>query len=367
MAEIISIGTAVPKHCHSQKEILAFMQEIYQLDPIEKRKLSFLYNQSGIVQRHSVIPDFGLPSNQWTFVPTDPTKDFPDIDQRMAIYQSQATPLSIEAIENCLKGHCEKESITHLITVSCTGMSAPGLDLEIMEALQLKPTLFRTSVNFMGCYAAIHGLKLAKLICDSTPDAQVLLVCLELCTIHLQKEYSLDNASSSLLFADGCAAALINNQSQTNSLTIKGFHSHVASQGKSDMAWQISKKGFLMRLSSYVPELIETDIKALVQDALLKNGLGNQVVSHWCIHPGGKKIIDLIQKELALTLSDTEDARRVLSQYGNMSAPTILFVLKSIMEKGVKEKAQVFGVAFGPGLTMETFLLENTSTQLEYA
>ena len=114
MAEITSIGIAVPKHCHSQKDILAFMQEIYQLEPIEKRKLSFLYSQSGIGQRHSVIPDFGLPIDQWTFVPTDSTKDFPDIDQRMAIYQSQATPLCLEAIENCLNGQCEKKAITHL-------------------------------------------------------------------------------------------------------------------------------------------------------------------------------------------------------------------------------------------------------------
>jgi predicted naringenin-chalcone synthase len=367
LAEIKSIGVAVPKHCHSQQDILAFMQEIYQLDSIEKRKLSFLYSQSGIAQRHSVIPDFGLPSNQWTFVPSNSSKDFPDIDQRMAIYQKQAIPLSLEAIQNCIKDQCDISEITHLITVSCTGMSAPGLDLEILEALKLSPSLFRTSINFMGCYAAIHGLKIAKLICDSSPDAQVLLVCLELCTIHLQKEYSLDNAASSLLFADGCAVALINNQTNQKSLTIKGFHSHVASKGKSDMAWDISTKGFLMKLSSYVPQMIESDIKTLLEAALKKNKLDNQAVSHWCIHPGGKKIVDLIEKELGLSRSDTEDARTILQQYGNMSAPTILFVLKSIMEKDLKENALVFGVAFGPGLTMETFLLENSITHLEHA
>ncbi len=367
MAEIISIGTAVPKYCHSQQDILAVMQEIYQLDAVEKRKLSFLYSQSGIAQRHSVIPDFGIPSHQWTFVPTDPSKDFPDIDQRMSIYQSEAIPLCLEAIENCLYKQCKNEAVTHLITVSCTGMSAPGLDLEIMEALKLSPNLFRTSINFMGCYAAIHGLKIAKLICDTTPEAQVLLVCVELCTIHLQKEYSIDNASSSLLFADGCAAVLINNQVQKTSLTIKGFHSQIASQGKFDMAWNISKKGFLMRLSSYVPQLIEADIKALLETALNKIGLDSQAVTNWCIHPGGKKIVDLIQKELALTQADTADARNILNQYGNMSAPTILFVLKSMMEKSIKENAVVFGVAFGPGLTMETFLLDNKSTRLEHA
>jgi len=363
LAEIISIGVAVPKHCHNQHDIILCMQEIYQLDSIEKRKLSYLYSQSGIEQRYSVIPDFGLPINEWTFIPKNQTSPFPDIDHRMAIYKSQAAPLCEEAIKNCLKDKINKEAVTHLITVSCTGMSAPGLDLELMELLELSPNIFRSSINFMGCYAAIHGLKLAKLICDSEPNAQVLLVCLEICTIHLQREYSLDNASSSLLFADGCAAVLINNSIQNNSLTIKGFYSYVAQKGKTDMAWEISKQGFLMKLSSYIPQLIESDIKALLENALNKNGLENQSISHWCIHPGGKKIIDLIQKELQLTQADTEDARTVLNNYGNMSAPTILFVLKSIMEKTIKEKALVFGVAFGPGLTMETFIIEKNSKE----
>jgi len=367
LAEIISIGVSVPEHCHKQQTILAFMQEIYQLDAVEKRKLSFLYSQSGISQRYSVIPDFGLTPDLWTFVPSNNTDPFADIDKRMAIYKNQAATLSLQAIESCLDNHCNKEAITHLITISCTGMSAPGLDLEIMEALELNPSIFRTSINFMGCYAAIHGLKLAKLICDAEPEAQVLLVSLELCTLHLQKEYSVDNASSSLLFADGCAAVLINNQSTHQSLEIKGFHSQVALNGKSDMAWNISSKGFLMRLSSYVPQLIESDIKALLNAALQKNGLDQQSIAHWCIHPGGKKIVDLIQKELQLSDADTADSRKILRQYGNMSAPTILFVLKSIMEKAIKENELIFGVAFGPGLTMETFLLKKNSNKLEYA
>lgn len=367
MAEINSIGVAVPKYCHSQNDILAYMQGIYQLDKLGKRKLSFLYSQSGIRQRHSVIPDFGLPPEQWTFVPADHSQEFPDIDHRMQMYQNFALPICLEAIENCIKDHCHISAITHLITVSCTGMSAPGLDLDIMEALDLSPNLFRTSINFMGCYAAIHGLKIAKLICDTNPEAQVLLVCLELCTIHLQKEYTIDNAASSLLFADGSAAVLINNQQQAKSLTIKGFHSHIAKNGKQDMAWDISKKGFLMHLSSYIPQMIESDIKNLLESALRVNGLDHQAISHWCIHPGGKKIVDLIQKELGLSQFDTEDTRTVLQDFGNMSAPTILFVLKRIMQKSIKEKALVFGVAFGPGLTMETFLLEKSKKQMEDA
>jgi predicted naringenin-chalcone synthase len=187
----------------------------------------------------------------------------------LELYKKNASRISIEAIQKCIATHINADQITHLITISCTGMSAPGLDLEIMEAMQLSPTLFRTSVNFMGCYAAIHGLKLAKFICDSEPDAQVVLVATELCTLHFQKEYTLENASSSLLFADGAAAVLVsNNSANSKALAIESFYSQVAFQGKKDMAWEISTTGFLMTLSSYIPQLIESDIKAWLDDRI---------------------------------------------------------------------------------------------------
>jgi predicted naringenin-chalcone synthase len=236
-------------------------------------------------------------------------------------------------------------------------MSAPGLDLEIMETLQLSPTLFRTSINFMGCYAAIHGLKLAKLICDTEPDAQVVLVATELCTLHFQQEYNLENASSSLLFADGSAAVLVNNNStHPKALQIESFYSRVAFQGKKDMAWEISSQGFLMTLSGYIPQLIKEDIETLVSEALENKGLAVADIPYWCIHPGGKKIVDVIEQKLSLTSTQTKYAREILAGYGNMSSPTILFVLKEIMASEIKHNEKIFGIAFGPGLTMETFL-----------
>jgi predicted naringenin-chalcone synthase len=275
----------------------------------------------------------------------------------MKLYKSKALPISIEAINKCIDTHINADQITHLITISCTGMSAPGLDLEIMEAMKLSPTLFRTSINFMGCYAAIHGLKLAKFICDSVPDAKVVLVATELCTLHFQKEYTLENASSSLLFADGSAAVLISNKiSSPNALKIEGFHSQVVLEGKKDMAWEISSKGFLMTLSSYIPQLIKEDIESLISAALQKENLTHQEIPYWCIHPGGKKIVDVIEQKLSLTAEQTKYARKVLAENGNMSSPTILFVLKEIMESPIKPGEKIFGIAFGPGLTMETFL-----------
>ncbi len=163
MANIISIGTAVPAYCHQQKDILEFMQSAFSLEEIDKRKLSFLYSRSGIQQRYSVLPDFSKQSEEWSFIPNK-NQDSPLLDKRMELYSQHALPLSVEAINNCLDGFISPSGITHLITVSCTGMSAPGLDLEVIEALDLPQNIFRTSVNFMGCYAAIHALKLAKMI-----------------------------------------------------------------------------------------------------------------------------------------------------------------------------------------------------------
>ncbi len=335
---------------------MQFMQKAYQLDAVESRKLAYLYRQSQIGQRHSVLEDFGDADGSWSFV-ADEAHEPPSLEERMLLYANHALPLSIQAATDCIDSFIDPSKITHLITVSCTGMSAPGLDLQIAEAMHLSPNIFRTSVNFMGCYAAIHALKMAKMITDTSAQANVLVICTELCTIHFQKKYTIDNAASSLLFADGCAAVLVSNCIETNNpLQLKHFFSEVSYKGKSDMTWELGKYGFLMTLSAFIPQLIQEDIALLVQNALRKNNLSNKDISHWCIHPGGKKILDVIQDQLGLTNEDLQYSRKVLAEYGNMSSPTILFVLKEILENNTTEPMNVFGVAFGPGLTMETFI-----------
>ncbi|MDB5246333.1 MAG: type polyketide synthase [Segetibacter sp.] len=355
MANIISIGTALPEYCHQQNDILKFMQKAYKLGEGESRKLAFLYRQSEIQKRYSVINDFATPESDWQFL--KPCNCSPSLDERMKLFQPEALSLSVASIENCIEGIIDANRITHLITVSCTGMSAPGLDLQIAETLQLPSNIFRTSVNFMGCYAAIHALKIAKMICHSSTKANVMIVCTELCTIHFQQNFTHDNAASSLLFGDGSAAVLVSNTlSSTTALTLKSFYSEVSYKGKEDMSWQLSNHGFLMKLSSYIPQFIEEDIAALVTKALEESNLQQDEITHWCIHPGGKKILEVIQSQLSLNTEDMSCSRSVLSNYGNMSSPTILFVLKEIMEGLQTGPANVFGVAFGPGLTMETFI-----------
>ncbi|HJY23014.1 MAG TPA: type III polyketide synthase [Hanamia sp.] len=362
MSKIVSIATALPAYRHDQENILRFMQNVYAMTEVEKRKLRFLYHQSAIKARYSVIPDYSLNANEWQFYPaSENLEPFPNLELRMEWYNKTAAPLSVNAIEKCIEHKINKEEITHLITVSCTGMSAPGLDLQIMEAMNLPVTIFRTSVNFMGCYAAIHAMKLADAFCKNDKSARVLIVCTELCTLHFQKENTIDNIASGLLFGDGAAAILMTHDDfNLNGFAVKSFYSEVGFNGKEHMSWELSSSGFLMKLSGYVPELIEQDFNRLLNNALEKAKVNKEDISHWCIHPGGKRVLTSIEKSAGISAENLHNSYRVLNDYGNMSSPTILFVLKEIMDS-LKTKKEIpiniFGAAFGPGLTMETFIL----------
>lgn len=362
MSKIISIGTAVPAWRHEQASILQFMQQVYAFNESDRRKLRYLYHHSGIENRYSVIADYSRSLPEWKFYPhSENLEPFPSLEQRMTWYHKYAGPLSVDAIRQCIDGKIKEEEITHLITVSCTGMSAPGLDLHIMELLDLPKNIYRTSVNFMGCYAAVHALRMADAIAATQPAANVLIVCTELCTLHFQREATTDNIASSLLFADGSAAALIVPDARpAKGLRLASFYSEVIPKGKRDMAWDLSSSGFLMTLSSYIPDLVEEDFAPLIGRALQRAGYSREQVGHWCIHPGGKKILEAVQKSLVLEDGALEAAYEVLKKFGNMSSPTILFVLKKIMQRLFAEPEKTTGpvlaAAFGPGLTMETFI-----------
>jgi predicted naringenin-chalcone synthase len=336
-------------------EILQFMQQVYAASETDKRKMRFLYQQSGIRQRYSVLPDYSKGVSEWQFYPpTENLEPFPTLEQRMAVYAREAPLLSVDAIRNCLEQR-PLQNITHLITVSCTGMTAPGLDLQIMELLDLDQTIFRTSVNFMGCYAALHALKIADAFCRADQKAQVLIVCTELCTLHFQREFTMDNVASSLLFGDGSAAALIvSDETEGEGLVLDSFYSEVLPKGKRDMAWELSSSGFLMTLSGYIPDLIEADFSSIMERALAHDGGASEGVSDWCIHPGGKRILEAIQKSSGIRPEQLSASYKVLQEYGNLSSATILFVLKEIL-KEKRKIGKLAGAAFGPGLTVETF------------
>ena len=360
MSKIVHIGTALPHYKHQQEDILRFMQQVYAADTKEQRKMKFLYHQSGIQNRYSVIGDYNRPAQDWRFYPrSENLEPFPTLEQRMALYNKYAAPLSVDAIRNCIEHLLPAKQITHLITVSCTGMSAPGLDLQIIDLMDLPNTIYRTSINFMGCYAAIHALKIADTICQNDTAAKVMIVCTELCTLHFQKEATTDNITSSMLFSDGSAAALVtHDQYPQPGLELQHFYAEIIPKGKKDMAWELSSSGFLMTLSGYIPELIEEDFEQLIARALKSAGIRKEQIKDWCIHPGGKRILQSVKKCLHLNDTALNDSFAILDQFGNMSSPTILFVLKSMMQNPPGMNHKILGAAFGPGLTMETFIGE---------
>ena len=359
MSKIVSIASAVPAYKHQQNAIMGFADAVYCKNETDSRKLKYLYHHSGISTRYSVIPDYSLKADERLFyAKTVNLEPFPGLEKRMEWYSKNALPLSVTAINNCIASKITANAITHLITVSCTGMSAPGLDLEIMEAMKLPENIYRTSVNFMGCYAAIHALKIADVICKADSKANVVIVCTEFCTLHFQKENLIDNITATLLFGDGCAAVLVQaDNTLQKGITLKNFYATVSFKGKKDMSWQISSTGFLMTLSGYVPDLIKEDFDTLLKSAFKNAGIEKNDVTHWCIHPGGKKILAAIEKSAGLQPLHLNYAYEVLNDYGNMSSPTILFVLQKIFAEiqTTGKAATIFGAAFGPGLTMETF------------
>ncbi len=366
MSVIISIGTAVPHYKNSQVQLAEYMSHMYGLQEEEKRKLKLLHAKSAIDTRYSVLSDFSDEENASNFFATaEFPEKAPTIDSRLEKYFHHAAPLAVEAIKDCLPSELTLSSITHLITVSCTGMSAPGMDVELIKLLGLSKDIKRSSINFMGCYAALHGLQQADYICRADANAKVLVVCVELCTLHFQSANTLDNWVANSLFSDGAAAVIITSDECAKKENISGFrlekfYSQIISDGHKDMAWQISSKGFLMTLSAYIPQLIEQNLQQFLANTLEGMNVNEKQIVNWAIHPGGRKILDAVVAEIGLHSLDLEASYETLKNYGNMSSPTILFVLNNIFkQQNESSKEQhTFAVAFGPGLVMESVLLK---------
>jgi alpha-pyrone synthase len=365
MSFILNIATALPPNRYDQNELSEFYSNSTD-DVAVKRKMRILTAKSGISTRYSVLKDYGETSDNYTFFPKNkhllPT---PSLTQRMTIFRKEALQLSINAIQNLPNFEQNKKQITHIITVTCTGLFAPGLDIELIQHLDLQPTTHRSSVNFLGCNAAIIALKQAHNICNSEANAQVLIVCTELCTLHFQNIYTDDYLLSNVLFGDGCAAVLVSSKSSNDPLSINaqitGFDSFCIPDSRNEMAWQLSETGFIMNLTSYVADLIKNNIKRMLANI----DLDTKAVDYWAIHPGGKKIVENFGVALQLLPTQLSESYDVLNNYGNMSSPTVLFVLKAVFDKislnsTDKSVKKIFAAAFGPGLTVETMQVNLT-------
>jgi len=358
MAFITSIGTAVPENKFEQSTIAKFMEQTIP-DEAQRRKLHAVFRASAIITRYSVLSDYGKEKDFTFYSNTKELEPFPSTARRMQVYKEQACDLSLNAIRNCIGN--KQEGITHVITVSCTGMYAPGLDIDIVTKLQLPTATERICINFMGCYAAINALKVADSICKGNSEAKVLIVCTELCSIHFQKDFTEDNILANALFADGSAAMLVESKplGDTN-LSLEGFHTDIIPSEEQHMAWSIGDLGFEMRLSSYVPQILQQGIHQLLDALVRKAKIDLNQIKHFAIHPGGKKILEAVGKELNLDVKQLTASYEVLRNFGNMSSPTVIFVLKEMMKNLSPENNNelIMSMAFGPGLTMESMILK---------
>lgn len=366
-AYLTAIGTAVPQYAVSQMQIADFMAEALLLDERDRRRLTALYRQTRIEKRHSVLADYNHPNGSFTFYPNTPgLEPFPTISQRMLAYRQEAVPLAQQAVENCLAEYpnFDRQQITHLIVVSCTGLYAPGPDIELIEGLGLPTTTQRLAINFMGCYGAFNGLKTADAIVRADPDSKVLVVCVELCTLHFQKKTETDHLLSNALFADGAAAVLVESEARgAMAFRLQSFYSDLFPEGKAAMAWHVSDFGFEMTLTSDVPRYIQQGIGDLLSRLLERSGLTIGDIDHYAMHPGGRRILEVIEQQLGIDAEDNRFAYEVLRQYGNMSSATVLFVLKEIWQAKAPLKeggGHILSCAFGPGLTLESMILEMT-------
>lgn len=359
MSYIASIQVALPKYKHSQESLSEFYCNVCE-DETVKRKIKIVARRSGINHRYSVLADFGKTFESFTFF--SKSADLlpePSLTQRMSIYQEEALSLSLEAVKKIPHIDELKSKITHIITVTCTGLFAPGLDIGIAQTLGLNENIKRSSINFLGCNAAIIALKSADAFCRADKSAKVLVVCTELCTLHFQKDFTEDYLLSNMLFGDGCAALLVSNDEADNSyqkkLTIGSFYSALVYAGIEGITWQLSEKGFIMNLATYISDLIKLNIKGMLE----MNGIETNNIHNWAIHPGGKKILDDFCSALELDKNKMKESYDTLADYGNMSSATVLFVLKRIIEnnEAMNHDKSMFAAAFGPGLSIETVQL----------
>lgn len=275
---------------------------------------------------------------------------FPTTGERMQLFEKHAPALAVETVAKLELG-TEARRITHVIVTSCTGMYAPGLDLDLVEQCGLEPSVERTMVGFMGCYAAINALKLARHVVRSAPDSRVLVVNLELCSLHMQPTKSIEQMLSFLVFGDGCAASVVS--AEPTGLALDRFHAALVPDTRQLITWKVRDLGFEMFLSGRVPAAISRGLES-VAGAIL-DGASIQEMDLWAVHPGGRSVLDAVEQGLGLAPEALAASRDVLERYGNMSSATVMFVLASILG-AARAGERGCAMSFGPGLTAETLL-----------
>lgn len=380
-ARIISIGTAVPPTRIEQNDVRALFAAQDGVDRLTARRIQAVFDASAIETRHTVIEELGshppvedhenpratdagdpAARPDPVFVGRDGLLRAPTTSTRNDLYTRLAPGLSAEAARSALAdAGVAASAITHVVTVSCTGFFAPGPDYRLVRDLGLPTTVERCHLGFIGCAAALPALRVATALADSRPGAVVLVVCVELCSLHVRASADPQQIVAASVFADGAAAAVVTADptvGRAGGLDLDRFGTALTDEGDSDMVWTIGDHGFEMVLSAEVPRIIGREIRGAVARFLGDD----DPPARWAVHPGGRSVLDRVETGLELPPDALAASRAVLREYGNMSSATILFILASLLrDESITDGTRVAGLAFGPGLTVESALLTRRS------
>lgn len=361
-ASIHGIGLSVPKHRVTQEAAAEFALANCIATGAHRMLAMRIYENSGVDSRHSVLLDSssnGEPARQSYYAAPEPSRpDGPSTAQRMDAYRVNASELAERAARQALdESGVDADQITHLVTVSCSGFYAPGFDVDLINNLPLGRETSRTHIGFMGCHGALNGLRVARSYVNADPTAKVLLVAVELCTLHYQYNWTPGRIVSNSLFADGAAAAVIAAPEGGNDeRVLADDYSIVVPACEDAMTWSIGDHGFEMTLSAEVPSLLEGHLRPAIEQWLARHDLTVEDVDSWAIHPGGPRILQAAQEALGLPENALDTSHEVLRRYGNMSSPTTLFVLDELARSRGSDTTVAMG--FGPGLTIEAALMQ---------
>ncbi|GAA1140075.1 type III polyketide synthase [Nesterenkonia lutea] len=358
-ARITSIGTALPATSVPQQDLRAFFAEQPDASRLTRRLIGAAFDAAGIETRHTVLSGLaGTPDGE--FIGEGATLLSPTTGTRNDLYRRAAPVLAAEAAGSALaQGDIMPSQVTHVVTVSCTGFFAPGLDYRLIRDLGLPETVERSHLGFMGCAAALPGLRAASQITAAQPGAVVLVVCVELCSLHIRDTADAEQIVAASVFADGAAAAVVTSDDavgRAGGIRLERFATALTSEGESDMVWTIGDHGFNMTLSAEVPRIIGREIRAAV-DRFLGEA---DAPAAWAVHPGGRSVLDRVETGLGLESTALSASRAVLRENGNMSSATLLFILRRLLEDP-DVSGPIAALAFGPGLTVESALLHKIS------
>lgn len=360
---ILGIGTASPPRRIAQADAASLALDFANAEPGRERTLAAIYRQTKIHSRGSVLLEEpgDAPFAQTFFPPASFGDDAgPGTAARMERYAREAGPLALAAARSALAAAgVGAEQVTHLVTCSCTGFTNPGVDLDVVRGLGLSDRLTRVHVGFMGCQAAFNALAVADAFTSAQPDAVVLVVCVELCSLHFQYGTRSDHVVANSIFADGAAALVAGGTDgprPAGGWRMLGRWSRVLPDSADQMGWLIGDHGFEMSLSARVPETIASHLADVVDSTLASRGLTRDAIASWAVHPGGPRVLACVAAALGLPDDALAAARAVLAEHGNMSSATILFILERMIRAGAA--GPCLAMAFGPGLTAELALFD---------